>query len=36
MKLQLLGVLLALSMAAPALAAITEEPVTYKDGETTI
>jgi dienelactone hydrolase len=36
MKLQLLGALLALSIATPALAAIKEEPVTYKDGETTM
>jgi dienelactone hydrolase len=36
MKMQLLGALLALSMTGPALAAIKEEPVTYKDGETTM
>src|SRR3954466_6697107 len=30
------GVLLALSLAVPAHAAIKEEPVTYKDGETTM
>jgi len=36
MKRQLLGVLLALSLATPALAAVTEEPITYKDGETTM
>jgi len=36
MKMQLLGALLALSMTTPALAAIKEEPVTYKDGETTM
>jgi dienelactone hydrolase len=30
------GVLLALSLAVPAQAAIKEEPVTYKDGETTM
>jgi dienelactone hydrolase len=36
MKTQLLGALLALSLTAPALAAIKETPVTYKDGETTM
>jgi dienelactone hydrolase len=36
MKMPLLGALLALAIATPALAAITEEPVTYKDGETTM
>jgi len=36
MKTQLLGALLALSITAPALAAIKETPVTYKDGETTM
>ena len=36
MKMQLLGALLALSITAPALAAIKEEPVTYRDGETTM
>jgi len=36
MKRQLLGVLLALSLGTPALAAVTEEPITYKDGETTM
>ena len=36
MKTQLLGALLALSITAPAFAAITETPVTYKDGETTL
>lgn len=36
MKLLLIGLLLALSIASPALAAIKEEPVTYKDGETTM
>jgi dienelactone hydrolase len=36
MKVQLPGVLLALSLAVPAHAAIKEEPVTYKDGETTM
>ena len=40
MKIQLgtllMGALLALSIATPALAAIKEEPVTYKDGETTM
>jgi dienelactone hydrolase len=34
--MQLLGSLLALSIAGPALAAIKEVPVTYKDGETTM
>ena len=32
----LVAALLALSLASPALAAIKEEPVTYKDGETTL
>jgi len=36
MKMPLLGALLVLAIATPALAAITEEPVTYKDGETTM
>ncbi|MGB5082847.1 MAG: dienelactone hydrolase family protein [Burkholderiales bacterium] len=36
MKTQLLGALLALSIAAPAAAAIKETPVTYQDGETTM
>ena len=36
MKMQLLGALLALTIAAPAAAAIKEEPVTYKDGDTTL
>jgi dienelactone hydrolase len=36
MKTQVLGALLALSITAPALAAIKETPVTYKDGETTM
>ncbi len=36
MKTQLLGLLLALSIATPALAAVKEEPVTYKDGDTTM
>jgi dienelactone hydrolase len=36
MKTQLLGALLALSFTAPALAAIKETPVTYKDGDTTL
>jgi dienelactone hydrolase len=36
MKRQVLGVLLVLSMTGTALAAIKEEPVTYKDGETTM
>jgi dienelactone hydrolase len=36
MRLHLLGALLALAIATPALAAIKEEPVTYKDGETTL
>ena len=36
MKMQLLGALLALSMTGPALAAVKEEPVTYKDGEITM
>ena len=36
MKMQLLGALLALSITTPALAAIKEEPVTYRDGETTM
>jgi len=36
MKTQILGALLALTMTGKALAAIKEEPVTYKDGETTM
>jgi dienelactone hydrolase len=36
MKMQLIGALLALSVASPALAAIKEEPVTYRDGEATM
>jgi dienelactone hydrolase len=36
MKTRLLGVLLALSITVPALAAIKETPVTYADGETTM
>ena len=36
MKTQLLGALLALSMTGTALAAVKEEPVTYKDGDTTM
>jgi dienelactone hydrolase len=36
MKIQLLAALLALSMTGTALAAVKEEPVTYKDGETTM
>jgi len=36
MKMHLLGSLLALLIAAPAFAAITEKSVTYKDGETTM
>lgn len=36
MKMQILGALLALSMTGTALAAIKEEPVTYKDGGTTM
>ena len=36
MKLALVGLLLVLSSATPALAAIKEEPVTYKDGETSM
>ncbi|HET7763569.1 MAG TPA: dienelactone hydrolase family protein [Burkholderiales bacterium] len=36
MKTQLLGALLALSLAVPALAAVKETPVTYKDGDTTL
>ena len=36
MKPQLLGMLLALVIATPAMADIKEEPVTYKDGETTL
>lgn len=36
MKTPLLGALLALLLTTPALAAIKEEPVTYKDGETTM
>jgi dienelactone hydrolase len=36
MKTQFLGALLALSVTAPAFAAIEERPVTYSDGETTM
>jgi dienelactone hydrolase len=36
MKMPLIAALLALSIASPALAAIKEESVTYKDGETTM
>jgi len=36
MKIRLLATLLALSIAAPALAAIKERPVAYMDGETTL
>ena len=36
MKTQLIGAVLALSLTTPALAAIKEEPVTHKDGETTM
>jgi dienelactone hydrolase len=36
MKMRFLGVVLALSIAAPAIAAIKEVPVTYRDGETTM
>jgi len=36
MKTQLLGALLALAMTSPALAAIKEEPITYKVGQTTM
>jgi dienelactone hydrolase len=36
MKTLLIGALFALAIATPALAAIKEEPVTYKDGETTM
>jgi dienelactone hydrolase len=36
MKLALLGMLLALAIATPARAAIKEEPVTYKAGDTTL
>ena len=36
MKTQLLGALLALSITAPAFAAIKETPVTYNDGQTTM
>ena len=36
MKIQLLAALLALSITGTALAAIKEEPVTYKDGETSM
>lgn len=36
MKIQILGALLALSLTGSALAAIKEEPVTYKDGATTM
>ena len=36
MKIPLLATLLVLSMTGTALAAVKEEPVTYKDGETTM
>ena len=36
MKMLLSGALLAVSLAAPALAAVKEVPVTYKDGDTTL
>jgi Dienelactone hydrolase and related enzymes len=36
MKMPLLGLLLALSIAIPAFAAIKEEPVVYQDGQTTM
>jgi len=36
MRMQLLGGLLAISIAGPSFAAIKEMPVTYKDGETTM
>lgn len=36
MMMRLIGVLFVLSIATPALAAIKEEPLTYKDGETTM
>ena len=36
MKTQLLGALLAVSVSAPALAAIKDTPVTYNDGQTTM
>ena len=36
MNTQLLGALLALSITAPAFAAIKETPVTYNDGQTTM
>ncbi len=36
MRMQLLGILLAVSIAGPASAAIEETPVTYRDGETTM
>jgi len=36
MRMPLLGLLLALSIATPALAAIKEEPVAYQDGQTTM
>jgi len=36
MKLHLLGLLLVLSIATPALAAVKEEAVTYRDGETSM
>jgi dienelactone hydrolase len=36
MKTQILGVLLALSITAPAFAAIKETPITYNDGKTTM
>ena len=36
MTMPLLGMLLALLIATPALAAIKEEPVVYQDGQTTM
>ena len=36
MKTLLLGVMLAVSLTAPAFAAITEVPVSYQDGDTTL
>ena len=36
MKIQLLGALLALTLTGKALAAVKEEPVVYKDGESTM
>ncbi|HEX6794750.1 MAG TPA: dienelactone hydrolase family protein [Casimicrobiaceae bacterium] len=36
MRMQLLGILLAVSIAGPAFASIKEMPVTYRDGETTM